>query len=111
PMGFCFPGGGKSGVLPPRSECAEKWRQPLLARLPAIRFTLLVGQYAQRYEFGRDGLNLTERVRAWRDHWPEMMPLPHPSPRNNIWLKRNPWFQAELLPALRQRIAELLAEN
>ena len=100
PMGFCFPGTGRSGDLPPRPECAEAWRQQLLDGLPRIELTLLIGQFAQRWHLGNSGGNLTETVRAWRDHAPAVVPLPHPSPRNNIWLKKNPWFAESLLPEL-----------
>ncbi|MDO8459199.1 MAG: uracil-DNA glycosylase family protein [Burkholderiaceae bacterium] len=110
PMGFCFPGTGPSGDLPPRPECAPTWRQPLLAHLKHIELTLVIGQYAQAYHFQAESASLTETVRAWRNHWPLMVPMPHPSPRNNLWLKRNPWFEAELLPVLRARVAEVLAQ-
>lgn len=108
PMGFCFPGTGPSGDLPPRPECAPTWRQPLLAHLKNIKLTLVIGQYAQAYHLPAERSSLTETVRAWRNHWPLMVPMPHPSPRNNLWLKRNPWFEAELLPVLRARVAEVL---
>lgn len=107
PMGFCYPGRGRSGDLPPRPECAERWRRQLLAQLPQIELTLLVGRYAQAWHLGA-GVSLTERVRQWRRVWPQQVPLPHPSPRNTLWLRRNPWFEQELLPCLRQRVAELL---
>lgn len=108
PMGFCFPGTGKSGDLPPRPECAPAWRQRLLAELGEIELTLVIGQYAQAYHLPDATGNLTNTVRDWRRHWPAVLPLPHPSPRNNLWLRRNPWFEAEVLPALRQRVAEAL---
>lgn len=109
PMGFCFPGTGKSGDLPPRSECAPAWREQLLSRLLHLRLTLVVGQYAQAYHLSGDSKSsLTETVQAWRSYWPSAVPLPHPSPRNNIWLRRNPWFEAELLPALQQRVSKVL---
>lgn len=109
PMGFCYPGTGKSGDLPPRPECARTWRKPLLDLLPGIELTLAIGQYAHHYHIaeGRKR-NLTETVRHWRDYAPALFPLPHPSPRNNIWLKKNPWFELEVVPALQERIAELL---
>lgn len=110
PMGFCYPGTGRSGDLPPRPECAATWRARLLAGLPGIRLTLIIGQYAQAWHLPESRESLTARVAAWREFWPERVPLPHPSPRNNLWLKRNPWFEAELLPVLRQRVAALLAE-
>ncbi|WP_432698386.1 uracil-DNA glycosylase family protein [Marinobacterium sp. YM272] len=111
PMGFCYPGTGKSGDLPPRPECAPAWRDRLMAQLPDIRLTLLLGQYAQQYHFGRDKRTLTERVRDWPATWPELAALPHPSPRNNLWLRRNPWFETELLPELQGRVSALVREH
>ena len=111
PMGFCYPGTGKSGDLPPRRECAEAWRAPLLARLKKLQLTLVTGQYAQAYHLPDVGASLTAKVQAWREHWPQLIPLPHPSPRNNLWLKRNPWFEQELIPALRRRVFEVLADD
>ncbi len=108
PMGFCFPGTGRSGDLPPRAECAPRWRAPLISHLKNLRLTLAVGQYAQAHHLPHNGASLTEAVRAWRQDWPHLLALPHPSPRNNLWLKRNPWFERELLPALRARVAEVL---
>lgn len=109
PMGFCYPGTGKSGDLPPRPECAEQWRKKLLAQLPNIQLTLVIGQYAQDWHLGkRQKENLTETVRAWKEYWPTMLVLPHPSPRNNIWLKRNPWFEQDVVPKLAAQIAKLL---
>lgn len=110
PSGFCYPGRGKSGDLPPRRECAELWREPLLEHLTAVKLTLLIGQYAQAHHLGpRRKSSLTETVRAWREYRPQFIPLPHPSGRNNIWLKRNPWFEGEVLPALRRTCKRLLA--
>lgn len=108
PMGFCYPGSGKSGDLPPRPECAEAWRQLLLSSLRHIELTLVIGQFAQRWHLARVQKNLTETVRAWRDYGPGIVPLPHPSPRNNIWLKRNPWFSEYLLPSLKIMTQEAL---
>lgn len=109
PMGFCYPGRGASGDNPPRPECAPLWLDKLLAELPDIRLTLLIGQYAQRRFLGaRRKSTLTETVRAWPEYAPEFIPLPHPSPRNQGWLKQHPWFDADVLPALRDRVAELL---
>lgn len=108
PMGFCFPGTGKSGDLPPRPECAEAWRQTLLDSLEQLELTLLIGQYAQRWHLSNTKKNLTETVRAWQDYGPGIIPLPHPSPRNNIWLKRNPWFAESLLPILKKKTQEAL---
>ncbi len=108
PMGFCFPGTGKSGDLRPRPECAPAWRDQLLSHLHHLDVTLVVGQYAQAYHINEKQSTLTEMVQAWRSCWPKMIPLPHPSPRNNIWLSRNPWFEKDLLPMLRQRVSEVL---
>ncbi|MBF9043086.1 uracil-DNA glycosylase family protein [Rhodobacterales bacterium HKCCE4037] len=110
PMAFCFPGyDAKGSDLPPPKICAETWRADVLASLPDIRLTLLIGGYAQKWHLGtRSGV--TETVAAWRDHAPAVFPLPHPSWRNTAWLKKNPWLEAELLPVLRTRIAEVLSE-
>ena len=109
PMGFCYPGTGKSGDLPPRLECADKWRKELLKTMPDIRLTLVIGQYAQKWHLGdRQKATLTETVKSWQEYWPELLPLPHPSPRNNLWLKKNPWFEVEILPSLRSTISSLL---
>jgi len=110
PMGFCFPGSGKSGDLPPRPECAPAWREQLLRRLRHLEITLVIGQYAQAYHLGETKPSLTENVRAWRNYWPGTVPMPHPSPRNNIWLRRNPWFEADLLPLLRKRVEAILSK-
>lgn len=109
-MGFCYPGTGKSGDLPPRPECAPAWREQLLAHLENLKMTLVIGQYAQAYHFPRQYNSLTELVQNWRAYWPQTVPLPHPSPRNNIWFTRNPWFTEELLPVLQARVAEVLAD-
>lgn len=108
PMGFCYPGKGKSGDLPPRTECAIAWRAKLLKQLPKLQLTLVIGQYAQSYHLDQNKLSVTETVRAGKDYWPSIVPLPHPSPRNNGWLKKNPWFEDDVLPNLRKRIIELL---
>jgi len=108
PMGFCYPGTGKSGDLPPRPECAETWRQRLLRFLRQIELTLIVGQYAQQWHLTHTHRNLTETVRAWKEYGPDVIPLPHPSPRNNIWLKKNPWFSDSLLPILKEKTLEAL---
>lgn len=109
PMGFCYPGKGKSGDLPPRPECADKWRERALQALPNVELVLVIGQYSTAYHLaGRANRNLTETVKNWQVYYPETMPLPHPSPRNNIWLKKNPWFQSNVLPPLRKRVGELL---
>ena len=113
PMAFCFPGYDARGAdLPPPRRCAETWRAALLAHLPRLRLTLLVGAHAQRWHLGRAGArSVRETVRAWRKHAPAVFPLPHPSWRNSAWLKRNPWFEAELLPVLRQRIKDVLNDD
>lgn len=110
PMGFCYPGRSAAGDRPPRPECAPAWRARLLAHLPAVALTVVVGRFALDFHLGeRQAATLTETVRAWRDHWPACLPLPHPSPRNNRWLAANPWFVAEVVPALRRRVRALLA--
>lgn len=109
PMGFCFPGTGKSGDLPPRPECSDTWRKRVLAQLPNIEMTLVLGRYAQGYHFGKSASSVTELVMSWRRYWPEILPLPHPSPRNNVWLRKNPWFDEEVVPVLRERVAEIIA--
>ena len=102
PAGFCYPGTGPSGDLPPRPECAPKWHPLLVPMLPKLEIALLVGSYAQAYYLGRARhKTLTDTVRAWRDYLPQFLPMPHPSPRNQMWLKRNPWFAEEVLPFLR----------
>ena len=109
PMGFCYPGTGKSGDRPPRPECAMTWRARLLAIMPDIRLTLVIGQYAQTWHMKDSAkANLTETVQAWHAYWPEVLPLPHPSPRNNIWLKRNAWFEHEVLPSLKTHVQKIL---
>lgn len=108
PMGFCFPGTGKSGDLPPRPECAPLWHEKLLAELPNIQLTLLIGQYAQKHYLSNAEKTLTETVRQWQRWAPEKFPLPHPSPRNQMWLKRNDWFEADVIPALQSCMATAL---
>lgn len=110
PMGFCYPGTGKSGDLPPRKECAPAWRTRLLATMPDIKLTLVIGQYAQKWHLeGQQKRNLTETVQFWKNYEEQnIIPLPHPSPRNNIWLKKNPWFNDELIPVLRMRVQDHL---
>ena len=110
PMGFCYPGTGNSGDLPPRPECADKWRKPLLGFLPDIQLTLVIGQYAQTWHLGEwQKKTLTETVKNWKEYWPKAVTLPHPSPRNNIWLRKNPWFEEEILPVLKDKVGHLLA--
>ena len=108
PMGFCYPGTGKSGDLAPRPECAAHWRQALLEQLTEVRLTLVIGQYALAYHLPQRPATLTDTVKAWREYFPAVLPLPHPSPRNNIWLRRNTWFEEDVVPALRQRVQQVL---
>jgi uracil-DNA glycosylase len=110
PMGFCYPGRDpRGGDLPPRPECAPTWHPPLRAALRQVELTLLVGSYAQAWYLGkRRKRTMTETVRAFRNYLPECLPLPHPSWRNTAWLKRHPWFEAELLPVLRGRVEQCL---
>jgi uracil-DNA glycosylase len=110
PVGFCYPGTGESGDLPPRPECAPHWHPRLRARLPGIRLTLLVGSYAQAYYLGaRRKKTLAETVRARGEYLPEFFPLPHPSPRNRRWMKNNAWFDRDVLPQLRKRVKACLS--
>lgn len=112
PMGFCYPGKGKSGDLPPRRECAAHWHQKVLTLLPNIKLTLLVGKYAQDQFLGsRAKTNLTETVAAWHKYLPAYLPLPHPSPRNDFWLRRNPWFEADTVPFLQESVKQFLAQT
>jgi len=112
PMGFCFPGTGKSGDLPPRPECADTWREKLLEQLPNIDLTIVIGQYAQGWHFGSSNKqNLTETVKSWKEFWPNAIPLPHPSPRNNIWLRKNAWFEDEVIPALQKAVNAILDKS
>lgn len=124
PMGFCFPGTGKSGDLPPRPECAPAWRSALLEHLPNLELTIVLGRYALDHHLPPAGPDtrpsraihptpthprtVTALVADWRRHWPHVLPLPHPSPRNRAWFKRNPWFETDVLPRLRTRVAELV---
>lgn len=110
PMGFCYPGTGKSGDLPPRPECAAKWRVRLLSTLDNLQLTLVLGQYALGWHLPQEA-SVTSAVTNWQRYWPTVVPLPHPSPRNNGWLARNPWFERELVPLLRARVAQLLGEK
>jgi uracil-DNA glycosylase len=108
PTGLCYPGSGLRGDAPPRPECAPLWHPRLIPLMPHLRLTLLVGQYAQAYYLGRRAKrSLRETVASCREYLPEYFPLPHPSPRNQLWFKQNPWFEAEVLPLLRERLAML----
>jgi uracil-DNA glycosylase len=104
PMSFCFPGKGKTGDLAPLKICAETWRSKLLEAMPEIQLTLIIGQYAIDWHLPNKQKNLTETVRAWADYSDQLLPLPHPSPRNNIWLKKNAWFEQEVLPVLKRSV-------
>lgn len=109
PMGFCYPGKGKSGDLPPRPECEPLWHQKLLQQMPNLKFSILIGQYAQNHYLGsRRERTLTETVRNFKNYLPDYFVLPHPSPRNRFWLTKNPWFDKEVLPELRGLVNELV---
>lgn len=109
PMGFCYPGRGKSGDLPPMPACASLWHERLLQQMPAVELVLLVGSYAQNHYLGSSRETMTARVKRWRDFGPRFIPTPHPSPRNTLWLRRNPWFETEIVPALRRRVVTLFS--
>lgn len=112
PAGFCYPGKGKSGDMPPRPECAPLWHPPLRAALPEVELTLLVGSYAQEHYLGklRKG-SLSDTVKAFTEYVPAYFPLPHPSPRNRLWLRQRPWFDTDVLPVLRERVGALLGKS
>ena len=110
PMGFCYPGKGKSGDLPPRKECAELWHRQLLNSLPNIQLTLLIGKYAQKHYLTDLGATLAETIKDWKKHGPKNFPLPHPSPRNIRWLKKNSWFESKTIPQLRKKVCSVLRE-
>lgn len=109
PMGFCYPGKGKSGDLPPRKECAPQWHQPLLQMMPHIELTLVIGQYAQKqYLTNKRKRNLTETVRTYHEYLPDFFPLPHPSPINIRWRRKNPWYEEDIVPILQDRISKII---
>ena len=112
PMSFCYPGTGKSGDLPPCKKCAPHWREALLKLMPKIELTLVIGIYAQKWHL-KDEMktNLTETVKAWQDYAPELLPMPHPSPRNFHWMKKNPWFEQEIVPHLQDRIKKIIKKS
>ncbi len=109
PMGFCYPGKGASGDLPPRPECAPTWRADFLSAMPRIALKLVIGQYAQQWHLESGRRSVTDVVRDWQSVGEAVLPLPHPSPRNNIWLRKNPWFEESVVPALRERVARALS--
>lgn len=107
PMGLCYPGTGESGDLPPRPECAPLWHEAILAELPEDRTTILIGAYAQQRYLPERSRTLTETVARWSEHLPTFV-LPHPSPRNQRWLRKNPWFEADVIPALQARVRDVV---
>lgn len=109
PMGFCYPGKANGGDKPPRKECAQQWHDRVLTALPDNRLTLLVGTYAQKYYLPETrALSLTERVRRFEDHLPQIIPLPHPAWRSRLWMQDNPWFERSVLPVLKHRISTMI---
>jgi uracil-DNA glycosylase len=108
PIGLCFPGTGPSGDLPPRPECAPTWHSKLLGHLNHVQLKLVIGQYALQHDFPDDRGSVASMVARWREHGPEVIPLPHPSWRNNRWLSDNPWFESELVPVLQERVRSAL---
>ncbi len=109
PMGFCYPGKGKSGDLPPRPECAPLWHQPLWELMPNVELIILIGMYAQKYYLKETAeKTLTATVEAYERYLPKQLPLPHPSPRNRFWLTKNPWFSKEVVPILQKQVSEIL---
>lgn len=111
PMGFCYPGKAASGDRPPRPECQRSWHDALFRLLPNLRLKIIIGRYALDYHLPEAARgSVTSTVAAWRDYAPDRFPLPHPSPRNQNWLRLNPWFESELLPVLRRRIEDVLSD-
>ena len=109
PMGFCYPGRGRGGDLPPRKECAPTWHSMLSSQMPNLKLILLIGAFAQSYYLGeRRKNNLTETVKNFKEYLPNYFPLVHPSPRNRLWMRKNPWFETEVLPELRDRVLTLI---
>lgn len=111
PMGLCYPGKGKSGDLPPRKECAPLWHHQILPLLPQIKLTLLIGQYSQNYYLNDKPKTLTETVRHWQKWAPHFLPLPHPSPRNTLWLRKNPWFEETVLPIIQTQVRKAFTDE
>lgn len=111
PMGFCFPGTGKGGDLPPRAECEQNWRRQMLDVMPHVELTIIIGKYARDWHLpDRIKESITQTVSDWQVLLPECLPTPHPSPRNNRWLKNNPWFEQEVVPRLQERVRVMLDE-
>ncbi len=109
PMGFCYPGKGKTGDLPPRPECAPQWHEQLLSKMPKVELILLIGMYAQNYYLKKEAKRtLTETVANYKAYLPKFLTLPHPSPRNRFWFTKNPWFDTEVIPELQKRVKEML---
>jgi len=109
PLGFCYPGKGKTGDLPPRPECAPLWHEALLNKMPNVELIILIGMYAQKYYLQKEARStLTETVRNYHEYLPKYLPIPHPSPRNRFWLTKNPWFDNEVVPELRSRVRGVL---
>ncbi|WP_233118864.1 uracil-DNA glycosylase family protein [Aggregatibacter actinomycetemcomitans] len=108
PMDFYYPGKGKSGDLPPRKGFAEKWHPSILTGLPNIELTIVIGQYAQQYYLPQNKRNVTETVKNYREFLPHFLPLVHPSPRNQLWLAKNPWFMQDVVPTLQQLVKQIL---
>ena len=109
PMGFCYPGKGKTGDLPPRPECEPQWHEPLFNKMPNLELVILIGMYAQKYYLQQEAKKtLTETVANYKDYLPKYFVLPHPSPRNRFWLTKNPWFDVEVVPELRKCISKLI---
>ena len=112
PMGFCYPGRGKGGDLPPRPECAPLWHNALLSSMPSLELIILIGTYSQQYYLGKTAkATLTETVKGYQEYLPKYFPLPHPSPRNRFWQSKNPWFGQEVVPVLQERVAHILELN
>lgn len=112
PMGFCYPGKGKSGDLPPRKECAPEWHQLLLEKMPNVELVLLIGMYAQKYYLKEKvKKTLTETVNYYEEYLPKYFSLPHPSPRNRFWLTKNPWFEKDILPQLKRKVTEIISST
>lgn len=108
PMGFCYPGKSKTGDLPPRPECAPQWHHQLLKKMKSVQLTILIGQYSQKYYLGEKlKPTLTETVKSFKEYFPEYLPLVHPSPRNKIWQKKNPWFEKEIVPELQKKVKNI----